>query len=85
MSGDKVEILQNKLADIAKSDPKRRFHSLRDKVYRMDFLERAWYEVRKNRGSPGPDGTSIPEIEEQGIEKLLPELQGPIFRSFEMP
>jgi len=35
MSVDKVEILQNKLTDIAKDDPKRKFHSLRDKVYRM--------------------------------------------------
>ena len=92
MSVDKVEILQSKLTDIAKSDPKRRFHSLRDKVYRMDFLERAWYDVKKNRGSPGPDRISIQEIEEQGIEKLLLELQeelktdkykpGPISRVF---
>lgn len=92
MSIDKVEILQDKLTDIAKSDPKRSFYSLRDKVYRMDFLERAWYEVKKNRGSPGPDGISIPEIEEQGVEHLLLELQeelrtdrykpGPILRVY---
>ena len=92
MSIDKVEILQNKLTDIAKSDPKRSFYSLRDKVYRMDFLERAWYEVKKNRGSSGPDGVSIPEIEEQGVEQLLLELQeelrtdiykpGPILRVY---
>ena len=92
MSVDKVEILRSKLTDIAKNDPKRRFHSLRDKVYRMDFLKRAWHEVRKNRGSPGPDGISIAEIEGQGIEKLLIELQeelrtgtykpGPILRVY---
>ena len=75
MSIDKVEILQNKLTDIAESDPKRKFHSLRDKIYRMDFLEKAWYDVKKNRGSPGPDKISIPEIEEQGIEDILLELQ----------
>ena len=92
MSIEKVEILQSKLTDIAKNDPKRRFYSLRDKVYRMDFLERAWYEVKKNRGSSGPDGISISEIEEQGVEQLLLELQeelrtdkykpGPILRVF---
>lgn len=75
MSIDKVEILQNKFTDIAKDDPKRKFHSLRDKLSRMDFLERAWYEVKKNRGSPGPDGISIKVIEEQGVEHLLLELQ----------
>ena len=32
MSIDKVEILQDKLTDIAKSDPKRSFYSLRDKI-----------------------------------------------------
>lgn len=75
MSTDKVEILQNKLTDIAKTDPKRRFHSLKDKVYRMDILERAWHEVKTNRGSSGPDGISIPEIEEHGVESFLLELQ----------
>ena len=92
MSIDKVEILQNKFTGIAKSDPKQRFHSLRDKVNRMDILERAWYEVKKNGGSPGPDGISIPEIEERGVKKLLIELQteldtgaykpGPILRVY---
>ena len=92
MSVDKVEILQNKLTGIAKDDPKRKFHSLRDKVYRMDFLERAWHDVKTNRGSPGPDGISIPEIEAQGAEQLLLQLQkelragnykpGPILRVY---
>lgn len=92
MSVDKVEILQNKFTDIAKNDPERRFHSLRDKISRMDVLVRAWHEVKKNRGSPGLDGMSIQEIEEQGVEQVLLELQnelqtgtykpGPILRVY---
>lgn len=92
MSIEKVEMLQSRLSDVAKSDPKRRFYSLRDKVYRMDILEQAWKDVKKNRGSPGPDGISISEIEEQGAENLLRQLQeelrtdtyrsGPILRVY---
>lgn len=75
MSFDTVEKLQNKLTDVAKSDPKRKFHSLRDKVYRMDVLEQAWQDVKENKGAPGPDGVMISAIEEQGVEKMLVKMQ----------
>jgi len=75
VSLDKVKKLQDRLTDVAKSDPKRRFHSLRDKVYRMDVLEQALQNVMKNKGAPGPDGVTTSEIEEQGSEELLLELQ----------
>ena len=74
MSYDRVKKLQDGLTDVAKSDPKRRFHSLRDKIYRKDVLERAWQDVRKNKGAPGPDGITVSELEEQGTELLLSEL-----------
>ena len=35
---DKVSELRGKLYDIAKADPERRFHSLYDKIQRMDVL-----------------------------------------------
>jgi RNA-directed DNA polymerase len=75
MSDDKVRKLQNTLTDVAKSNPKRKFYSLRDKLYRMDVLERAWDDVRRNKGAPGPDKVTTAEIEEQGADKLLSELQ----------
>ena len=53
---DKVSELQGKLYDIAKAEPERRFHSLYDKIQRMDVLEEAWTSVMKNGGSPGIDG-----------------------------
>jgi group II intron reverse transcriptase/maturase len=74
MSDDKVRKLQDRLTDAAKSDPKRKFYSLKDKIYRMDVLERAWQDVRQNKGAPGPDGTTVQELEEAGIEFLLSEL-----------
>ncbi|MGM0686523.1 MAG: heterodisulfide reductase-related iron-sulfur binding cluster, partial [Promethearchaeati archaeon] len=33
--------------------PTRRFHALYDKVYRMDFLEDAWEQTKRNKGSAG--------------------------------
>ena len=75
MSEDKVRSFQDKLYHAAKSDPKRRFHSLRDKVIRTDILKRAWADVEKNKGAPGPDGKTIEEIKEAGVDKLLVELQ----------
>jgi hypothetical protein len=39
---DSVRALQHALYRAAKADPGRRFHALRDKVYRRDVLERAW-------------------------------------------
>jgi len=58
----------------AKADPGRRFHALRDKVYREDVLWRAWYAVRRNNGAPGIDKTTLADVEEYGVTRLLGEL-----------
>jgi len=71
---DKVRELQRTLYRAAKAAPRRRFHALYDKVYRRDVLERAWQQVRQNRGAAGVDGTTLEDIEEYGVDKLLDEL-----------
>ncbi len=68
---DKTRELQRKLYRAAKRSPARRFHALYDKVYRSDILERAWEEVRRNRGAPGVDGVTIAQVEQQGVEGFL--------------
>lgn len=73
---DKVGRLQQALYTAAKTDEKRRFHALRDKVYRWDVLLQAWGEVRKNQGAPGVDGTTIAQVEGRGVDVFLRELQG---------
>ena len=54
--------------------PERRFHALQDKVYRRDVLWRAWVAVRTNNGAPGIDKTTLAEVEEYGVARLLGEL-----------
>jgi RNA-directed DNA polymerase len=71
---DPVRALQHALYRSAKADSGRRFHALRDKVYRKDVLWRAWVAVRRNEGAPGIDGITLADIEEYGVERLLDEL-----------
>ncbi|WP_433709385.1 hypothetical protein ACQP2U_10435 [Nocardia sp. CA-084685] len=71
---DPVRALQHTLYWSAKADPGRRFHALRDKVYRRDVLWRAWVVVRRNNGAPGVDETTLGQIEDYGVERFLDEL-----------
>jgi RNA-directed DNA polymerase len=69
---DPVRALQHALYRAAKADPGRRFHTLRDKVYRRDVLWRAWVAVRTNNGAPGIDKATLEQIEQEyGIDRLL--------------
>ncbi len=72
---DKVRELQRKLYLSAKGSKKRRFHALYDKVYRMDILEKAWGQVKDNRGVGGIDEISIDDIIAYGEDKFLKEIQ----------
>ncbi len=71
---DPVRALQHALYRAAKADPGRRFHALWDKVLRRDVLWRAWVMVRRNNGAPGIDKTTLAEVEEYGVARLLDEL-----------
>jgi group II intron reverse transcriptase/maturase len=71
---DPVRALQHALYRAAKADPGRRFHALYDKVHRRDVLQRAWWLVRRNSGAPGIDQTTIADVEEYGVTRLLDEL-----------
>jgi group II intron reverse transcriptase/maturase len=71
---DKTRELQRALYRAAKADPQRRFHALYDKVHRRDVLERAWGQVRRNRGAAGIDRKTLADVEHYGIDRLLDEL-----------
>ena len=71
---DRVRALQRVLYRCAKQDRDRRFHALYDKAARSDVLERAWGEVRQNRGAAGVDGVTIDDIEASGVGDFLDRL-----------
>ena len=71
---DKVRALQHTLYRAAKAEPGRQFHALHDKVYRRDVLQRAWVAVRANEGAPGIDRTTLADVEQYGVSRLLEEL-----------
>lgn len=72
---DKVRELQRKLYLSAKVSKKRRFHALYDKVYQRDILEKAWKQVKDNKGSGGIDEVSINDIVAYREDKFLKEIQ----------
>jgi group II intron reverse transcriptase/maturase len=71
---DPVRALQHTLYRAAKADPGRRFHALWDKVYRRDVLWRAWVAVFRNGGAPGIDKTTLADVQEYGVTRLLDEV-----------
>jgi group II intron reverse transcriptase/maturase len=72
--GDPVRAWQHTLYRAAKADPGRRFHALRDKIFRGDVWWRAWVAVRRNNGAPGIDKTTLGQVEQYGVARLLGEL-----------
>ena len=71
---NKSRALQHALYRSAKQEPQRRFHALYVHVWRRDILDRAWHDVRANRGAPGVDGVSIADVEASGVEEFLDQL-----------
>ncbi len=71
-ASEKVRRLQTTLQ--AKESPSLRFYSLCDKVWSYEVLFTAWQDVRRNRGTAGTDGTTIANIEAQGVDQWLEEL-----------
>jgi retron-type reverse transcriptase len=71
---ERVLTLQEKLYQKAKQERDYKFYVLYDKMFIPYMLREAWKKVKSNGGSPGVDGLSIAEIEQQGIEEYLKEL-----------
>src|SRR5919106_4788735 len=74
-TGGDVQRLQRTLWACAKRSPGRRFHALYDRIWRSDVLREAWRRVRSNRGAAGVDRVTLAEVEGDGGERLLGEIQ----------
>lgn len=66
---------QRKLYRKAKAEPRFRFYSLYDKMYRMDVLVEAYRRVKANGGASGVDGQRCEDVEEVGLASYLGGLQ----------
>jgi hypothetical protein len=71
---ESVQKLQTALHAKAKGDPKFRFYSLYDKIYRQDVLWTAYRRCLANDGSPGVDGQTFDDIKVYGEMKWMEEL-----------
>jgi RNA-directed DNA polymerase len=73
----KLADLRSKLGQKAKQEPRFRFYTLYDRIYRMDTLETAWKMEKVNGGAAGVDGVRIEDIlkRAEGAEGFLKELQ----------
>lgn len=70
----KTQELQKRIGHRAKSAPEHRFWGLHVHLVKLETLEAAYVEAKRNRGAPGADGETFEMIEEHGREKFLAEL-----------
>ena len=66
----KLSLLRQKLSHKAKQEPKFRFYTLYDRIYRFDTLMAAWNLCAANDGAPGIDGVTFAQVAD-GSGKLL--------------
>jgi RNA-directed DNA polymerase len=60
----------------AKAEPSWRFWGLYVHICKMETLREAYTLARKNNGAPGIDGVTFADIEAQGVERFLEQIQG---------
>jgi hypothetical protein len=66
--------LQRRIGHRAKSAPEHRFWGLYVHLVKIETLETAYLEAKRNGGAPGSDGETFKAIEERGRAGFLREL-----------
>ena len=63
--------LQRRIGHRAKSAPEHRFWGLHVHLVKLETIETAYLEAKRNRGAPGSDGETFEAIEERGRHDFL--------------
>ena len=69
-----LQELRAKIGQRAKSAPAHRFWGIHVHLTKVETLEAAYLEAKRNRGAPGSDGETFERIEERGRQEFLREL-----------
>lgn len=69
-----LQELRAKIGYRAKSAPAHRFWGLHVHIVKLETLEAAYLEAKRNRGAPGSDGETFESIEQRGRSEFLTEL-----------
>lgn len=73
-SQERVRLLQLKLYLKAGQERGYKFYILYDKLFLKHVLAEAYKKCKANAGSPGIDGVTFTDVEEQGLDEFLEEL-----------
>ena len=71
----RVQLLQLKLYLKAKQEKGYKFYILYDKIFLHYILEEAYRRCKKKNGAPGIDGQTFKDVEDNGREDFLKEIQ----------
>jgi RNA-directed DNA polymerase len=70
----KLQELRQRIGHRAKSAPEHRFWGLYVHIIKLETLEAAYLEAKRNNGAPGADGVTFAAIEAAGRGRFLTEL-----------
>jgi len=80
-----LQDLRRRIYDKAKSEPEWRFWGLYTHVCKAETLEQAYKMAKENNGAPGSDRISFEDIESEGREKFLQQIQQELQQSTYKP
>jgi len=72
---ERVCKFQRSIYQKAKQEKNFRFYRLYDKIHLAYFLREAWKKVKTNGGAAGIDKITIEDIEKQGVEEFLNQIE----------
>jgi RNA-directed DNA polymerase len=70
-----LQELRKRIYTCAKADKQHRFWGLYVHMYKMETLQHAYRLTKANEGSPGIDGLTFEQIEQEGAGKFLLDIQ----------